>query len=86
MKRNVNQSEGNPGEPAPRLADALSRLCERYPALSRSALSRRLFDLSVQFGDLATIDDVDRTLGHNPKSPLRYLEAVLSNDRGAGSA
>jgi hypothetical protein len=74
---------GEPGEPAPRLADALSRLWERYPAMNRSALSRRLFELSVQFGDPATIDAVDRTLGHNPKSPLRYLETVLSNDRGA---
>ena len=72
------------GEPAPRLADALARLCERHPALSRSALSRRLFELSVQYGDPATIDAVERTLGHDPKSPLRYLETVLSNSGGVG--
>ena len=75
---------GEAGEPAPRLADALARLCERYPALSRSALSRRLFELSLQYGDPATIDAVERTLAHDPKSPLRYLETVLSNSGGAG--
>ena len=74
---------GEPGEPAPRLVDALNRLCERYPALSRSALSRRLFELSVQYGDPATVDAVERTLSHDPKAPLRYLETVLSNGRGA---
>ena len=71
---------GEAGEPpAPRLADALARLCERYPTLSRSALSPRLFELSLKHGDPATIDAVERTLAHDPKSPLRYLEAVLSN-------
>jgi hypothetical protein len=49
---------GEPGEPPARLADALTRLCERYPALSRSALSRRLFELSVQYGDPALIEAV----------------------------
>ena len=58
---NEKESEsigGEPGEPPARLADALSRLCERYPALSRSALSRRLFELSVQYGDPALIEAV----------------------------
>jgi len=77
---------GEPGEPAPRLADALGRLCGRYPALSRSALSRRLLELSVQYGDPATIDAVERTISHDPKAPVRYLETVLSNGRGAGPA
>ena len=77
---------GEPGEPPARLADALTRLCERYPAMNRSALSRRLFELSVQYGDPATIDAVERTISHDPKAPVRYLETVLSNGRGAGPA
>lgn len=74
---------GEAGEPPARLVDALDCLCERYPALSRSALSRRLFELSVQYGDPATVGAVQSTLSHDPKSPLRYLEAVLSNRKAA---
>ena len=73
---------GEAGEPAPSLAGALDRLCERYPALSRPALSRRLCEFSVQYGDPATANAVERTLAHDPKAPLRYLETVLSNGRG----
>jgi hypothetical protein len=73
---------GEAGEPAPSLAGALDRLCERYPKLERSALSRRLCELSVQYGDPATMDAVVRTLAHDPKSPVRYLETVLSNGSG----